>query len=337
MVNIQTSGGFALETTFEGAYEKRVTKREHEEAAKAYGQTEKTTVKEYLGLEEGVSISISPESQEFMAGVAERKAAQRAEKEALKAQYSTNPFAYSGNVFSLTNLETGERIERQTRQWTVFSENLYKNGFYDNMSDEEVQKMEGMLKSITSGVDSISGLTDAERSYSSLSHEAAKLEFISSINALNYFADNYVPDEMRDSFKGLIKSYEEYNSESVAKHKNADDLYSEAMAKIPAPNAVHVSAATKKMQEDTRFSQEIGRVTHSANEDAQLKKDYQTLFDKLVNDKSDVEGIFDELKNTMIGYASGGSKNSNVLAMLQTRNSAAIHNMSDYWSRLLVH
>lgn len=45
------------------------------------------------------------------------------------------------------------------------------------------------------------------------------------------------------------------------------------------------------MQEDTRASQEIGKVTHSAKEDAQLKKDYQTLFDKLVNDKSDVEGI----------------------------------------------
>ena len=333
MVNIQTTSAFAAEAAFEGAYDKRVAKRGNESAEKAYRQTEKTSVQEHLG--DGVNIIISQESQEFMAGVDERKAAQRAEKEALMEQYSTNPFAYSGNAISLTNLETGERVAQEPSQWRVFSENLYKNGFYDNMSDEEVQKMEGMLKSITYGVDSISGLTDAERSYSAFSHEGAKLEFISSINALNYFADNYVPDEMRESFKNLIKAYEDYNSESVAKHKNSDDLYSEAMSKISAPNAVGVKEAVKRTQEQTAASQAIGKITHTDEEEAQQKQDYQALFDKLISNKDSADSIFDELKNVLVNYASGGSNNSAVLDLLNSRNANSYSNMFHYWSKLL--
>ncbi|MBD5521305.1 MAG: hypothetical protein HDR03_08820 [Lachnospiraceae bacterium] len=47
---------------------------------------------------------------------------------------------------------------------------------------------------------------------------------------------------MRDSFKELIKEYENYNSKIVANHKNSSDWYSEAMANIPAPNATGGSA-----------------------------------------------------------------------------------------------
>lgn len=335
MVNIQTSGGFVSDPSFEGAYKKRIAKRENEAAAKAYKQTAKTSVQEHLG--EGVSITISPESQEFLSGVEERKAAQRAQKEALRKQSSENPFAYSGNALSLTNLETGERVTQEPMQWRVFSENLYQNGFYDNMSDEEVGEMEGMLKSITSGIDGISGLTDSERSYSGLSHEAAQLEFLSSLNALQYFADTYVPDGMRGGFQDLIKAYEDYNSESVAKHKNADDLYSEAMAKISAPNAGNVNAAVKKTQEQTAASQAIGRVKHTDEEKAKLKEDYQALFDSLPDQKDSVGSIFDELENTLINYAAGKSKNADVLSLLQERNADSFDHMVDYWTNLIAH
>lgn len=334
MVNIQTSSGFIAETSFEGAYEKRAVKRDSQAAAKAYKQAEKTSVQEHLG--EGVSITISPESQEFISGVEERKVAQRAEKEALREQYATNPFAYSGNALSLTSLETGERVAQEPAQWRVFSESLYKHGFYDNMSDEEVEEMEGMLKSITSGTDSISGLTDSERSYSALSHEAAKLEFISSVNALHYFADNYVPEGMQGAFRDLIKSYEDYNKESVAKHKNADDLYSEAMAKISAPNAYNADAVVKKAQEQTVASQAIGKVKHTDEEEAKQMQDYQTLFDRLTVQKDSAGSIFNVLQDTLINYAAGGNKNADVLALLHTRNDGSINHMADYWTKLLM-
>ena len=317
MVYINSSGTTEL---FTGAYNKRVEQNKNKAAAEVqraeHKDTDTMTAREKLG----TSVEISEESKEFMAGVAERKAAQIAEREAARAAESGNAFNGTGDF---------------KQQYLVLSENLYNNGFYDNLSDDEVRDMEQMLKDITSGMESING-SGLNRNFSTeMSHEAAKLELVSSVNALNYFADKYVPEEMRDSFKEMIKQYECYNSEKVAAHKSIYDLRDESMAKMPAPNAVNVSAAVKKTQEDTKASMEIGRVKHTKEQEQENKDEYQTLFDSLMKKQDSVSNIFNSLQNTLVGYASGGSKNSNVLAMLNSRNLAAIHNMSDYWSRLL--
>ena len=317
MVYINSSGTTEL---FTGAYNKRVEQNKNKAAAEVqraeHKDTDTMTAREKLG----TSVEISEESKEFMAGVAERKAAQIAEREAARAAESGNAFNGTGDF---------------KQQYLVLSENLYNNGFYDNLSDDEVRDMEQMLKDITSGMESING-SGLNRNFSTeMSHEAAKLELVSSVNALNYFADKYVPEKMRDSFKEMIKQYECYNSEKVAAHKSIYDLRDESMAKMPAPNAVNVSAAVKKTQEDTKASMEIGRVKHTKEQEQENKDEYQTLFDSLMQKQDSVSNIFNSLQNTLVGYASGGSKNSNVLAMLNSRNLAAIHNMSDYWSRLL--
>lgn len=317
MVYINSSGTTEL---FTGAYNKRVEQNKNKAAAQAQKAERKDTGTMTARETLGTSVEISEESKEFMAGVAERKAAQIAEREAARATESGNAFNGTGDF---------------KQQYLVLSENLYNNGFYDNLSDDEVRDMEQMLKDITSGMESING-SRLNRNFSTeMSHEAAKLELVSSVNALNYFADKYVPEEMRDSFKEMIKQYECYNSEKVAAHKSIYDLRDESMAKMPAPNAVNVSAAVKKTQEDTKASMEIGRVKHTKEQEQENKDEYQTLFDSLMQKQDSVSNIFNSLQNTLVNYASGGSKNSNVLTMLNSRNLAAIHNMSDYWSRLL--
>lgn len=317
MVYINSSGTTEL---FTGAYNKRVEQNRIKAAAEAQRaerkDTDTMTAREMLG----TSVEISEESKEFMAGVAEWKAAQRAEREAARAEEGGNAFDGTGDF---------------RQQYLVLSENLYKNGFYDKLSDEEVRDMEQMLKDITSGMESINK-TSLNRNFSTeMSHEAAKLELISSVNALNYFADKYVPEEMRDSFKDMIKQYESYNSERVEAHKSIYDLRDESMAKISAPNAVNVSAAVKKSQEDAKASMEIGKVKHTKGQEQENKNEYQALFDSLMKRQDSISNIFNSLQNTLVNYASGGSKNSNVLGMLQERNFAVIHNMSEYWSRLL--
>lgn len=86
---------------------------------------------------------------------------------------------------------------------------------------------------------------------------------------------------------------------------------------------------------DAGASMEIGRVRHTKEQEQRHKDEYQTLFDILMQKQDSVSNIFSSLQDTLVNYASGGNKNSNVLAMLNSRNFAAIHNMSDYWSRLL--
>lgn len=278
---------------------------------------------EDMGIHNG-KIIISSESLEYMSHVDERKAAQRAERERLEAENPWSPFDYMGDL-----------SKKEPTQYQVFSKFLHNKGFFNGMDDKQAGKMEDMLKDITSGMDSINRLTDAERSYSALSHEAAKLDLISSVNALNYFADTYVSEDIRDSFKNLIKEYESYNSKIVANHKNSADLYSEAMANIPAPNATNVSADVRQSQERTKAYQQIGRVKHTEQEEKGLKEDYQALFDKLMNKQDSVKNIFDSLQNLLVNYASGGSENNAVLNLLNANNAGSINRMFQYWSVML--
>lgn len=302
---------------FTGAYIKRLERNRNRAAAEA-DQTER---KDALAARDvlGGTVEISEESREFLAGAAERKAAQLAEMEAAGAEMGGNVFNGTGDF---------------RKQYLVLSENLYNNGFYEELSDEEVRDMEEMLQDITAGMESING-NGFNRNYSTdMSHEAARLELISSVNALNYFADTYVPEGMRDSFKEMIEQYESYNRERVEAHRNIYDLRDESLSGLSAPNAVFVSAAVRKSQEESRASAEIGRVSHTREQEQENNRAYQALFDRLVRGQDSVGNIFDSLRSTLVDYASGGSRNSVVRAMLDSRNTAAIHHMADYWARL---
>ncbi|MCM1263227.1 MAG: hypothetical protein NC313_10950 [Butyrivibrio sp.] len=216
----------------------------------------------------------------------------------------------------------------------MFSKFLYDKHFYDGMDDEEAGKIEDMLKDITSGMDSIRGSLDAGRWDNSMSHEAAKLDLVSSVNALNYFADTRLSGDTRDLFKELVKEYENYNIKTVENHKNSADWYSEAMANIPAPNATGVSADVRQSQERTKAYQQIGRVKHTEQEEKDLKEDYQALFDKLMNKDDSAKNIFDSLQNLLVNYASGNSKNTTVLNLLNVNNAGSINRMLQYWSAM---
>lgn len=120
--------------------------------------------------------------------------------------------------------------------------------------------------------------------------EKAKLDLISSVNALHYFADSYVPEG--------------------------------------------VSADVRQAQERTKAYQQIGRVTHTDEEDKWLQEDYQALFDKLMKKENSVKNTFDSLQNLLVNYASGGSKNNVVLDLLNTNNAGSINRMFQYWSTM---
>ena len=300
------------------------TAAETQQAERTQTPEERKKAHEDMGIHaEKFTVDISPDSQEFMSRVAERKEAQRAEKERLKAENPWSPFDYQGDL-----------SKNEPTQYLVFSEFLYDKGFFRDMDDEQAGKMEDMLRNITSGMDSIRGPLDAGRWDNSMSHEAAKLDLVSSVNALNYFADTYLSEGVRDSFKELIKEYESYNSKIVANHKNGMDWYSESMKDIPAPNATGVSADVRQAQERTKAYQQIGRVTHTDEEDKWLQEDYQALFDKLMKKEDSVKNTFDSLQNLLVNYASGGSKNNVVLDLLNANNAGSINRMFQYWSAM---
>lgn len=317
-------------SNYTGIREKKADSRKDRTAAEAQRaertQTpeERKKAHEDMGIHaEKFTVDISPDSQEFMSRVAERKEAQRAEKERLKAENPWSPFDYQGDL-----------SKNEPTQYLVFSKFLYDKGFFRDMDDEQAGKMEDMLKDITSGMDSIRGPLGAGRWDNSMSHEAARLDLVSSVNALNYFAETYVSEGMRDAFKELIKEYENYNSKLVANHRNSMDLYSESMKSISAPNAAGVSAGVRQAQDRTKAYQQIGRVTHTQQEEEGLKEDYQALFDKLMKKEDNARNIFDSLQNLLVNYASGGSKNTMVLDLLNANNAGSFNRMFQYWSAM---
>ncbi|MCM1174256.1 MAG: hypothetical protein NC341_04305 [Blautia sp.] len=315
-------------TDYAGVRERKADSRKDRAAAEAQraekSQTPEERRKTYedMGIHaEKFTVDISPDSKEFMSQAAKRKEAQRAERERLEAENPWSPFDYRGDL-----------SKNEPTQYLVFSKFLYDNVFFHDMDDEQAGKMEDMLRNITSGMDSIRGPLDAGHWDNSMSHEAAKLDLVSSVNALNYFADTYVPEGVRDSFKELIKEYENYNSKIVANHRSSIDWYSESMKNIPAPDATGVGAGVRQAQERTRAYQQIGRVTHTEQEEKDLKEDYQMLFDRLMNKDDSAGNIFDSLQSLLVNYASGGSKNSAVLNLLNANNAGSINRMFQYWS-----
>ena len=172
-------------TNYTGVRDKRADSCKNRAAAKEQRAAEPQTAEERkkayedMGIHaERFTVDISPESQEFMAQVAERKAAQAAEKAKLEAENPWSSFDYRGDL-----------SKNEPTQYLVFSKFLYDKGVFRDLDDEQAGKMEDMLRNITSGMDSIRGPLDAGRWDNSMSHEAAKLDLVSSDGEHSYIVD----------------------------------------------------------------------------------------------------------------------------------------------------
>lgn len=139
----------------------------------------------------------------------------------------------SGSVFQ----------EKGTRQWQIFSEQLYKNGFFEGMSDEEVLKTEQLLIQITSSVDTfhscrslsasplkrVSDLIYADReridwnTYKDMSGNEWQLLLESSAAALRCFNEKYVPEEQQSEFSSLIDQFYQYNSSLLEGYQSPNE------------------------------------------------------------------------------------------------------------------
>lgn len=117
---------------------------------------------------------------------------------------------------------SADAIRLADPDWTVVQEPIYTNfgkpveGYRANVRSSD-RKVLGVVSDrckvvqTGSGMDSINSSGWSRNSEIEMSHEVAELELLSSANALNYFAEKYISEEMRKSFQKLIKQYESYN------------------------------------------------------------------------------------------------------------------------------
>lgn len=274
----------------------------------------------------GFVVTMSDEAKEFL-----QSDAARIKMEQDTAQLLANSVANSDEPFSI----------RPRDQWAVFSEYLYKNGYYDNMSDEELQDMESMLMQITDGLDSISmagadwfsGVTEQ------LDSGEAKLELASSTAALSYFNDHFVSNDLKEDFKALIDEYYAHNAQMVSGYKSIEERFNEALAKVSDKtwNLIENRRGYIKRsiynENNLSLRKYLGDVSFAEEQKTQQTALYADMFAD-VYDSETFENALSRAANALVSDVSGGS-NEQGNDYVRNRAADTFERINSYWSALL--
>ncbi|MCM1211684.1 MAG: hypothetical protein NC318_08780 [Blautia sp.] len=268
----------------------------------------------------GVTVTISPETAEYMSGIRERKEAQRAEEERIRQEYGflwnpENPFDRIGTQFS------------------VFSDALSEMGFYDNLSDEETLQAECLLGGMTYSMNSLFGtLQEKEAVCGGLSSYAARFELESSTAALRQFSEKFVPVHMRDTFDNLIDKYYEHNAKALEGYRSSWEDFQEGNARL------YDTTASKRMiplSEEEKIIWKLGKVKTTEADNIHAAESWRTQLQKLASGEKSVDDSIAMMQDTLNALASGNSKDRGVLAYVSRWNAFSIENARQYWKLLM--
>ena len=267
----------------------------------------------------GVTVTISPESANFLDGVRERKEAQRAEEERIRQEYS---FLNPENAFN-----------RIGTQFGIISDELSKMGFYDNLSDEETLQVDRILSGITHGMNSVCGNVKEEQSDSEqLSSYAARFELESSTAALRQFSEKFVPEDMRESFSNLIDQYYEHNAKILVGYRSSREISNELLATLYDQTA---SKRVIPMDEEEKNIHKAGKVKAEESDITNATESWREQFKMLVNSEKSVDDSITMMQDTLNALASGNSKDQSLLQYVSRWNTSSIENARQYWNLLI--
>lgn len=266
---------------------------------------------------QGVKVTISPESLEYLAGVKERKEAERAARERWEKEKSLeNPFEGIGTHFQ------------------IFSSALEEKGFYDNMSDEEVLEVESVLGDITHSLNGLFGTVKiiSDGDGEELSSHAARFEVESATAAMRKFSKKYVPEEMREFFNGLIDRYYEFNSRKLEGYRSSEEAFNELDAELYDKTE---SSRVIPLNKAQRAAQLAGKVKISKEDKETAVKEWRKCLNALAGGRGELDEMMGKMSDILKKFASGNSENKLLLDYVEQWNSTAIENARKYWSALV--
>lgn len=268
----------------------------------------------------GVTLTMSPESEEFTARLAERKAAERAQQ--LRFQQENNP------------LQMQNPFDRIGTQFATISKALSNMGYYDNLSDEEILKTETLLANITYGMNNLCGnlRVESDDQFQELSSYAARFELESSTAALRQFANKYLPEHMQERFQGLVDKYYEHNSKALEGYRSNKEIMSELQARIYDRTE---SARVIGPSEVEQMNHLYGKVKVKDEEINSAVNDWRACFRDLSEGKQPVKDVMGKIQGILNRLASGNSKNKRFLQYVNEWNAFPIENAKLYWSALV--
>lgn len=269
---------------------------------------------------DGVTLTMSPESEEFTARLAERKEAEREQQ--LRFERENDP------------LRMQDPFSRIGTQFATISKALQNMGYYDDPSDEEVLETETLLANITYGMNNLCGnlRVESEDRSQELSSYAARFELESSTAALRQFADKYLPEQMRESFQSLVDKYYEHNSKALEGYRSSKEIMSELQARIydRTENARVVGPS-----EAEQMNHLYGKVKVKDEEMNSAVNDWRACFRELSEGKQPVKDTMGRIREILNRLASGNSNNKRFLQYVNDWNTFPIENAKLYWSALV--
>lgn len=289
------------------------------------------------------TVSVSQESKDFLCS----EAGYEKMKKDIEELYSKNALQQKE---LMQNNEDDVFWSNTGNQWLVFSEKLYNNGFYDNMSDEEVKGAETLLAKITAGMDHLSrtqyqtGMEFSDyyghgANYFMGSNEV-NMELESSAAALKAFSDQYLNEENKEEFNSLIDSYYSHNEQIIEGYQSPVESFHKAVNSIhegkyenSAVNYKH-NQGMKNESSGINNSIFLGGITHSSEEKTQYQAKIASLFEQMRQDGADQESIWGQIRESFVNYSTKNSDNQNIRNYVMDQAQYTFKRMEGYWSEL---
>lgn len=230
-------------------------------------------------------------------------------------------------------------------QWMVFSKYLYDNGFYDNMSDKDMEETEEILAQITGGMDGVSrwqyktGVCFSD-SYGNIMRQGeAAMELESSTAALRCFADKYLSGEKKEKFEDLVDLYYAHNTEILKDYKHPFEGVEKGIAEVQEgkyPNSsIFEEKIGRQVTEQHKFTMILTKVKHSQAEKNQFQKNISEMFDLLREGTEETDTIWSRLEEIYVNFATANNEDEPLRNYVLDQAKGTFDHMQDYWSKLL--
>lgn len=236
-------------------------------------------------------------------------------------------------------------------QWLVFSEFLYNNRFYDNMSDEAVKNTEQVLMEITDGMDDVFswghqvGMDLYDQILGEqLDSNGARVEMESSIAALRYFSENLLDKANKESFNELIDKYYKHNSDVLNNgYASIEEKFNLGRSRLP--DATKERLETERLKhpadvrneqaaQDLKFRDILGSITHSEEEINNYILDISDLF-ATINQENNFDNILNSVRERFLIFVTNKSDNNDLKGYVLKRSEDMFMNINNYWTKLI--
>ncbi|MBO4988037.1 MAG: hypothetical protein J6C63_04220 [Lachnospiraceae bacterium] len=234
-------------------------------------------------------------------------------------------------------------------QWLLFSEYLYNNDFYSDISDEEVKEMENTLARITAGMDHLSRsqyLTGMD--FSDYYGQGSKyfmtkseclMELEASTAALAHFADKYLAGDKRSSFNSFIEQYHSHNLQIIDEYQNPMESFNKMVYSIHAnkyPGADVLEKIPKDgVVDEYNYTIMLGGISHNAMQQERFRSELRVLFAALGQEDMDSDKVWEQVKKQYIDYATDKSDDLGFADYVWKESESVLQRMQQYWNILL--